>query len=155
MNLSNEIIEKLKQGEFGITRDGRKALYAGKDSDSEHVWLVFAHSNPNMPEDFEVGYSSFNKHNHTVISNLDIVGLWEGKPEPFVLERALAGEPVLLKNSEKAFVLNNIDTLMYSNYPLIGVDSNGEPLHWDKNGICGSRAIGGELNIIGMLSGGR
>lgn len=148
--LSEKEMEILKNGAYGVTRDGRKALYAGTDGDDEHIWLLFMRSNPIMPEDFEVGYASFNKYNYTDISNLDIIGLWEDKPEPFNLERALAGEPVLLKSGEKAFVLNNIEPLMYSNYPLIGVDNNGEPLHWDKTGICGSRGLGGELNIIGM-----
>lgn len=37
MSLSNEIIEKLKQGEFGVIKDGRKVLYAGIDSDNAHV----------------------------------------------------------------------------------------------------------------------
>lgn len=100
MNLSNEIIEKLKQGEFGVTRDGRKALYAGTDSDNEHVWLLFTDSNPKMPEDFEVGYYTFNIYNQNNLSRHDIVGLWKDKPEPFNLERALAGEPLINKKTE-------------------------------------------------------
>lgn len=149
--LTKEQIESIKSGVPCVTRMGYKAIYIGYEPTDEydkypHAVLVIE----GLLKDAEIEWYDDNLCYNSIDNSYDIVGLWEDKPEPFNLERALAGEPVKLKNGEMGFILHNIESLMYSNYPLIGVDSNGEPLHWDKNGICGSGAIGGELNIIGM-----
>lgn len=144
--ISSDKLEEFKNGALGVTRNGLRARFIHQENKGScTVVAVFWNDGIQLQRYSALPYYYLNDNN-----DLDIVGLWEDKPEPFDLERALAGEPVLLKSGEKAFVLNNIEPLMYSNYPLIGVDNNGEPLHWDKTGICGSRGLGGELNIIGM-----
>lgn len=74
------------------------------------------------------------------------------KYEPFNLERALAGEPVVLKDGKKAYVRyceGDIQTL----HPLLGyVEWKGYniPLTWSK---CGKQDVDyhGESDIVGMF----
>lgn len=101
--LREKEIKALMDGAYGVTRDGRKALYVGTDGDDEHTWLLFMASNPNRPKEFKVGYYTFNQND---LRDYDIVGLWENRSEPFNLERALAGEPVMLKdnNLDKVYI---------------------------------------------------
>lgn len=103
MELTSEEIEALKNGAFGITRGGSKVKYVGEDADSNHCWASYL----NDGTLFSVNnvYDTFNTFNLSYEDPRDIVGLWQDKPEPFNLERALQGEPVQLRNGTKAFVL--------------------------------------------------
>ena len=75
--------------------------------------------------------------------NSSIVELWKDKPEPFDLERALAGEPVMLRNGLKAHILKQIkDTL-------IGYFDECTPFSWELNGDA-DRAADSNHDIIGM-----
>ena len=52
--------------------------------------------------------------------SIDVVGLWEDKPEPFDLERALAGEPVKLRNGKKAYMKYIMPPEYKGSYPIRG-----------------------------------
>lgn len=92
--LSEKEIEALKTGAYGVTRDGKKVRVI---SDRGGVALVAVNKEA---WEFESYIAFPNYSSSGAMSYMDIVGLWEDKPEPFVLERALAGEPVMLKGNK-------------------------------------------------------
>ncbi|WP_427835079.1 hypothetical protein [Actinobacillus pleuropneumoniae] len=92
-------------------------------------------------------------------ADLDIVGLWQEKPEPFDLEKALAGEPVLLRDGSKAYIFHCINDEFAKKhnigYQLLGVivDSlEGKQLtrSWAKSGIFNEVNPYPDFDIIGM-----
>lgn len=94
--LSEKEIEVLKAGAYGVTRDGRKVKYLGKVSSNTNGWLTF--NKLNEIQDVFLQYSTFASYFNKTEHELDIVGLWEDRPEPFNLERALAGEMIVENN---------------------------------------------------------
>lgn len=105
------ITEQEKQaildGAYGITAGGKKVKYIGKRELAEGefafpYFFVILSENGNisrstyLSEDLTYALGDGNIH--------EVVGLWEDKPEPFNLEKALSGEPVLLRNGLKAYV---------------------------------------------------
>lgn len=102
------INEKDKQdilnGEYGITRNGFKIKYLFTSGvnikNCRHLFLVYREVNGKVSQHFVMWLTEDFKflavdREH----DLDVVGLWKDKPEPFDLERALAGE--LIKYSDK------------------------------------------------------
>lgn len=68
--------------------------------------------------------------------------------EPFDLGRALAGEPVILRDGSKAYV-RYYETELYSGYPLLGMVLDGEAIMtaaWTLSGGSSSAS----LDIVGM-----
>lgn len=136
--ISEQDKQAILNGAYGITRNGRKAKYIGTFYSEKYPnYFIF------LDEDDKIFYGAkftndFREYENAV-SNLDILGLWQDKPEPFDLERALAGEPVITRDNCKAYVqamIEQSEELMY--YTLIGYGFNGihkEFLHWDKNGL--------------------
>ncbi|WP_143531055.1 hypothetical protein [Rodentibacter ratti] len=108
--------------------------------------------NPQYAEGIIEDYDEFGCYSEQMEHRLDIVGLWENKPEPFNLERALAGEPVLLRNNLKAFVLHDIRPLIniVEYYPIIGVDEQGTLMRWNHKGQYPLQNNQGYLDIVGM-----
>ncbi|THA16820.1 hypothetical protein [Rodentibacter pneumotropicus] len=94
--LSEKEIEALKAGAYGVTRDGRKVKYLGKVSSNTNGWITF--NKLNEIQDVFLQYSTFASYFNKKEHDLDIVGLWENKPEPFDLERAMAGEMIVENN---------------------------------------------------------
>ncbi|HDR1188135.1 pyruvate kinase [Pasteurella multocida] len=73
--------------------------------------------------------------------------------KPFNLEKALAGEPVVLRNGDKAFVKFVLENPVREECAMIGyvIDDRGRDslIGWYKNGLYAS--CGGDgLDIIGM-----
>ena len=97
--LSKEIKQKIIDGEYAITRNGKKAKYIGKRSSPTYYPHCFAILNHN--DEIEFCRSLLANFNNVSCKEgeFDVVGLWQDKPEPFDLERALAGE--LVKYSDK------------------------------------------------------
>ncbi|EQA03629.1 hypothetical protein Q7469_02995 [Glaesserella parasuis] len=101
INESNK--EAILNGACGISRDGYKCRYIGKSGNSEFPYQ-FVYYKPNevirgianLSEQFR-----YLKHSK---DELDVIGLWENHVEPFNLENALQGSPVLLRNGNKAYV---------------------------------------------------
>ncbi|OOF52737.1 hypothetical protein [Rodentibacter trehalosifermentans] len=147
--LSEKQIEALKKGAYGVTRDGQKVKYLGVGSDNEHFW-VSLNDDGKIDEILE-DYSHFTKYYEKTSDDWDIVGLWEDKLEPFTPEKALAGEPVLLRDGEKAFVISDIKSLVpISDYSLVGITPNGTLLRWNCEGSYWLTTDEDELDIIGM-----
>lgn len=75
--------------------------------------------------------------------------------KPFNLEKALAGEPVLLRDGNKAFIFKNIldtpDLGYIPNYPLVGMVQNCSVVQtWALNGRILMSDDCADCDIIGM-----
>lgn len=91
--LSEKQIEALKAGAYGVTRDGYKAKYIGVSSRNYHCWAIY--DGDGTVGDVLRAYKTFHIYDLDKQDSFDIVGLWEDKLEPFNLERALNGEPIV------------------------------------------------------------
>lgn len=134
--------QKIFNGAYGISRDGAKCKFIGKLDTSDPYKYFFVYFN-------KVGITHYESLNEDFLKNsssespLDVVGLWENRQEPFNLEKALAGEPVMLRNGSKAFILIQIkDTL-------IGYFDDCTPFGWELNGDA-DRAADSNHDIVSM-----
>lgn len=157
--ISEKDKEAILNGAYGITRGGRKVKYVGKRNTSD------------CDVDFPLFFAVFNQKDEICITLLlsrdftnfngrgsdnDVVGLWEDKPEPFDLERALAGEPVKLRNGKKAYMKYIMPPEYKGSYPLRGyiIDPSSateiESNSWTLDGIgCVPTGVH-SLDIISM-----
>lgn len=137
--LSKYEIEQLKKGSFGVLRDGTKVKYLGELTNSKFAWAQYDEQDKISLvvadyDDFQFYIGSAS------ISQRDVIGLWGDKYEPFDLERALAGEPVLLANNKKAYILKHVEGALIGHY------DTHSPYLWHFTG----RATNHDFNIIGM-----
>lgn len=136
--ISEQDKQAILNGAYGVTRSGKKAKilhFSEKNAPyQKYLFLIFYKNSDESAWLFD----DFTFHRNTEHFH-DIVGLWQDNPEPFDLERALAGEPVITRDNCKAYIqamIEQSEELMY--YTLIGYGFNGihkEFLHWDKNGL--------------------
>lgn len=115
--------EAILNGAYGITREGKKVKYIGKrdtsdgDLDFPLFFVVFNQKD-------EISRTLLLSRDFTNFKwpggDNDVVGLWEDKPEPFDLERALAGEPVKLRNGKKAYMKYIMPPEYKGSYPIRG-----------------------------------
>lgn len=159
-NLKN-IKEAFLNGKHGINRKGQRVIYIGyeleKVNDSYPYAILIV---PDSIKDAEIEWVTENLRYHTdTDSDYDIVDLWEDKPEPFNLERALAGEPVLLRNGLKAEVLKALDKPDTRGFQYFGLShqTSADGIWYHEQGwnakLKGSRLKDGSENnydIIGM-----
>ncbi|THA09432.1 hypothetical protein [Rodentibacter pneumotropicus] len=138
--LSEKEIEALKNGAFGVSRDGRKARYIGDNKNGSPVIARFCEDGTFVSTHI---YTTSFVFSEGIETHFDIVGLWEDKPEPFNLERALSGEPVLLKNGLKGFVIADLslngkqevsEFLDYKHLVGFAEDNNLHLLQWNLDG---------------------
>lgn len=143
--LTEQQIKALQNGEYGVTKEGDKVKFIGKKENGEQLWVCYN-------KDGIISHCITSSPSISFSDNvLNIVGLWEDKPEPFDLERALAGEPILLKNGYKAFVLSDIREIFPNeDIPLIGVDHRSIMRRWKLNGENCISNEAENLDIIGM-----
>lgn len=107
-------------GEYGITRDGNKCKYVGLSTDDEFPYVFVKYNSSDRIIDVknlgkDLVYYSGETH------PIDVVGLWIDKSEPFDLDRALAGEPVMLRNGFKAYITYIMPDEYLGHYPLGGI----------------------------------
>lgn len=96
--MNEQIKQQILNGAYGITRAGIKAKYIGlRTSNSFPYYFVFLNEDGKICKSGSM--TNDLKEFSEMSSDRDIVGLWEDKPEPFDLDRALAGE--LVKYSDK------------------------------------------------------
>ncbi|MGX2956386.1 hypothetical protein ACWIYZ_04755 [Ursidibacter arcticus] len=137
-------------GAYGITGVGNKAKLVYKSSEqSDYPYLV-------------VVFGKNGEHSYWVNNNLQdyantklIVGLWKDKPEPFDLEKALSGKPVMTKDGHKAFIKINLNNNNISaDFPLIGYIDYGfatvTSANWTLEGEFVKNYADHPNNIIGM-----
>ncbi|WP_427833693.1 hypothetical protein [Actinobacillus pleuropneumoniae] len=155
--ISEQDKQAILNGALGVTRDGElKAKFLGRNISRDFMWCFYdIDGDVYGIQCFPCG---FNKGEFQQ-SDLDIVGLWKNKPEPFDLEKALAGEPVLLRDGSKAYIFHCINDGFAKKhnigYQLLGVivDSlEGKQLtrSWAKSGIFNEVNPYPDFDIIGM-----
>ncbi|MDO9858950.1 hypothetical protein Q7453_11475, partial [Glaesserella parasuis] len=102
--ISEQDKQAILNGAYGISRKGLKCKFVGFTNGTHSYVHMFVYFNT---EGFIVNieYLNENFNNSTAFESLeDVIGLWQDKPEPFDLKRALNGEPVMLRNGLKAYV---------------------------------------------------
>lgn len=117
--ISEEDKKEILNGAYGISRDGVKCKYVGL-SDYENYPYVFIYFNDSNEI---VRTLQLSEEFHNIIDTVsvtDIVGLWKDLPEPFNLEKALQGEPVMLRNGLKAYIKYTAPSEYTGEYPLKG-----------------------------------
>ncbi|OOF40665.1 hypothetical protein BKK47_03405 [Rodentibacter mrazii] len=112
--LSEKEIEALKNGAYGITREGYKAKYLGVcegEDEVFHTWVIY-NENGSIKESVDA-YDTFVSYYRNHEDRDDIIGLWQDKPEPFDLEKVLNGEPFKVSH-EKRFAAKKVEnSLIY------------------------------------------
>lgn len=105
--LSEANKQAILNGATALSRDRRKCKYIGKNESSEFPYQ-FVYYGPNeVVEDIasiseQLCYLKNDKH------NFDVIGLWKDGGEPFNLEKALNGEPLMyLYTNEKCWLYKN------------------------------------------------
>jgi len=117
--ISEQDKQKILNGAYGVSRNGLKCRFIGNTTNKFFIHMFVYFNN----DDLIVDKATVNKDfvNDTYFeSPTDIVGLWKDKPEPFNLERALAGEPVKLRDGSKAYVKYVMPEEYKGDYPLNG-----------------------------------
>ena len=150
----NEHKQKILGGAYGISRGGSKCKFVGvttNKSSYNHMVVYFNDDGLiwhqlSLTEDLGMYNDRTSQH--------DVVGLWNDDPkpvapvapvapEPFDLEKALNGEPVMLRNGSKAIILEQVgDTL-------IGYFDECSPLAWKLNGYV-RFYVDPDHEIVGM-----
>lgn len=153
--ISEEDKKEILNGAYGISRDGVKCKYVGL-SDYENYPYVFIYFNDSNEI---VRTLQLSEEFHNIIDTVsvtDIVGLWKDLPEPFNLEKALAGEPVMLRCGLKAYVKFTAPPEYTGDYPLQGysiVPDSSEGIifeSWTLAGTEFTNGVGHDNDIIGM-----
>lgn len=149
--LSENEIEALKNGAYGVTKNGEKVKFFGETDNN--TFLYARYNSDGLIEGvlyYDLPHYFFRDRRDSIYN---IVGLWVDKLESFNLDRALAGEPVKTRDGCKAYVQIKIEQPNeLINYALIGYGFNGnhrEFLHWSENGRVLSDDISCD-DIIGM-----
>lgn len=166
MEITKEfLINAMENRVFLKTRLGRKviiSLFNENDENDPYPFIGIEFDHKDM-EDFDSSTWTIDGkyYNEKEDHSSDIIGLWEEsiKPEPFNLERALNGEPVLLRNGLKAEILKALDKPDAKGFQYFGLSlqtQNGETWYheqaWNKN-FKGSILLNDTLtnyDIVGM-----
>ena len=123
--LSEKDKQAIFNGTCGITSSGHKAMFVGTIATSyyKHLFTV----EKDNGDIATCVYSDELRFCH-VVSELDIVGLWDDRPEPFNLEKALAGKPFRNHLGLKTYLLADVrENAPKEIKPLVGyiVQSDG------------------------------
>ncbi|MDG6447333.1 hypothetical protein [Glaesserella parasuis] len=124
--ISEQDKQKIFNGAYGISRKGLKCKFVGFTNGSHSYIHMFVYFNTkglifnteHLNEDF--------KYHTEFESPEDVIGLWEDKLEPFDLNKALNGEPVMLRNGLKAYVKYVMPSEYKGPYPLSGYILNNK-----------------------------
>lgn len=161
--ISEQDKQAILNGTYGVSRNDLKCKFIGNAVNTDDYTHTFIYLNKEgliyTLMKLNDNFKSYDKMD----SDFDVVGLWEDKPEPFDLKRALAGEPVLIRDGSKGYVFANLNDIAFkenmscSDYlPLRGVivyENNGKKLSsetWTLNGRASSNGEEDYYDIIGM-----
>ncbi|MBN6075749.1 pyruvate kinase [Aggregatibacter actinomycetemcomitans] len=126
-------------GNYGMTQSGDKCkLVFVAETDRDNPYLVVSTRHGTWSSRWVGQDLSY------------VVSLWQEKPEPFNLDRALAGEAFVLQGGNKAFLLKKLKT--FKCHDLLGYYESEPDLEiaaaWDYAGnFDGNRR---DLDIVGM-----
>lgn len=99
--ISEQDKQEILDGAYGITRNGIKCKYVGTNTSQRYVFAFFNDKDEVLHVIDMLG--KFNRFKHDEDCRFDVVGLWKDKPEPFYLNRALAGEPICYGNDSRKY----------------------------------------------------
>lgn len=141
--ISEQDKQKILNGAYGVSRNGLKCRFIGNTTNKIFIHMfVYFNNDDLLIVDKATVTKDFVKDTYIELPT-DIVGIWKDKPEPFDLEKALNGEPVMLRNGSKAIILEQVgDTL-------IGYFDECSPLAWKLNGYV-SLYVNPDHEIVGM-----
>lgn len=161
--ISEQDKQAILDGAYGLSRSGMKCKFVGKAANTDDYTNTFIYLNKEGLIRTLMKLNNNFKNYEKTDSDFDVIGLWEDKPEPFDLKRALAGEPVLIRDGSKGYVFANLNDIAFkenmscSDYlPLRGMivyENNGKKLSsetWTLNGRTSSNGEEGYYDIIGM-----
>lgn len=136
--ISEQDKQALLNGAYGISRNGFKCKFINLiDTEDPYTHFFVYFNDTGLISHYSCLTKDFVDCSMITTIN-DVVELWEDKPEPFDLDRALAGEPVMTRDRSKAYVQTQISQPKgLEHYSLIGFGYNGEHkefLHWDETG---------------------
>lgn len=147
--------EAILKGAFGLSRDGHKCRYIGKNESSDFPYQFVYYQLDEVIQDVANLSEQFTYLKDSE-GDLDVVDLWENRIEPFNLEKALEGEPVLLRNGKKAHLKFIMPKEYKGLFPVKGyiiddTDPEGAyTLSWGLNGKSVREGYDHRLDIIGM-----
>lgn len=145
--------QAILSGEHGVTSEGLKVIYLGKSDDSAYpYWFGLLNK-----DDLIFQVTTCNEDLQELDGFADaITGLWENKPKPFNLDKALEGNPVKLKNGRKAYVKYVMPSEYKGKYPLRGYvfdpdfATDAESTSWTLDGLNALSTRPHPSDIIGM-----
>ncbi len=153
--ISEQDKQAILNGAYGITRDGHKCKYIGSTDNCYYSNLFVIYNTSELIINSVKLTDNFTYYaNNTHIN--DVVELWKDLPEPFNLEKALAGEPVMLRCGLKAYVKFTAPPEYTGDYPLQGysiVPDSSEGIifeSWTLAGTEFTNGVGHDNDIIGM-----
>ena len=131
--ISEQDKQAILNGACGITSSGHKATFVGTIATSyyKHLFTI----KKDNGDITTCVYSDELRFCH-VISELDIVGLWDDRPELFNLEKALAGKPFRNHRGLKTYLLADArENAPKELKPLVGyiVQSDGTLTTFNSN----------------------
>ncbi|MDG6346173.1 hypothetical protein Q7469_11510 [Glaesserella parasuis] len=150
--INEEIKQALLNGAYGITRNGFKCKYIGTNILQRYVFAFFNDKGEILHVIDMLG--KFNRFKHDEEGEFDVVGLWEDKPEPFNLDKALKGEPVMTREGNKAYIKYCLPEEYKNGFPLGGyiINSKASINHysWSLTGKAVEIKCNHPQDIIGM-----
>ncbi|MCT8721915.1 hypothetical protein KZ383_10685 [Glaesserella parasuis] len=151
--INEEIKQALLNGAYGITRNGFKCKYIGTNILQRYVFAFFNDKGEILHVIDMLG--KFNRFKHDEEGEFDVVGLWEDKPEPFNLDKALKGEPVMTREGNKAYIKYCLSEEDKNDFPLGGYIINStisRTYHysWSLTGKAVEIECNHPQDIIGM-----
>lgn len=124
--ISNQDKQSILNGAYGVSRKGHKCKFVGLINGEHSYTYMFVYFNTkglifnteHLNEDF--------KYHTEYESPEDVVGLWKDRSEPFDINRALNGEPVMTRAGDKAYVKYQLPDEYTGNFPLGGYTKDPE-----------------------------
>ena len=162
--MNEQIKQQILNGAYAVTRNGYKAKHVDTCNNSIFPYYFIFLNEKNKIIDSTPMTVNLTIYPSNTDNGLDIIDLWKEPVKPFNLEQALEGEPVLLRNGHKAYIILNLNKVAVdfkikspsSYYPLAGIEIVNENLsetgNWTLEGICGNGDIKNPKDIIGMWS---
>lgn len=138
--MNEEIKQAILNGAYAVSRNGMKCKFIGHALNIDDYTHTFMYLNGDGLIYSTLTLNDNFKSYEKMESDFDVIGLWQNKAEPFNLEKALAGEPVMLRNGSKAYVKFVMPSEYNGKYPLNGYITNPyssdvlDPEQWTMEG---------------------
>ena len=152
--ISEQDKKEIFNGAYGVTENGKKAKFIFKSdhkANVNHPYLFIISDKDKCYSDW------YDEHLNSKQDkfNSSIVDLWVDKPEPFNLEKALSGEPVMLRNGSKGFIKFLMPETYEGVYPYQGYyftynNTKTTPTSWSETGLINEEYPNSPEDIVGM-----